>query len=137
MQYRESISQGHYEKVNLFCEVQILAKSIPYLNLVGRYCNSSGNGDLWMVAVSLETENPSVIRNCRFESGWHGFDWQGSIPCAAIYLNKMACEYDKNIVEYLYQTKDTESHEDSDFCYDWGMKYGFKLRELWRTNRNR
>lgn len=32
----------------------------------------------------------------------------------------MACEYDKNIMEYLYQTKDTESHEDSDFCYDWG-----------------
>nr|DAL55499.1 MAG TPA_asm: hypothetical protein [Caudoviricetes sp.] len=31
-------------------------------------------GDLWMVAVLLETENPSVIRNCRFESGWHGFD---------------------------------------------------------------
>ena len=30
------------------------------------------------------------------------------------------CEYDKNIVEYLYQTKDTESHEDSDFYYDWG-----------------
>ena len=29
------------------------------------------------------------------------------------------CEYDKNIVEYLYQTKDTESHEDSDFFYDW------------------
>nr|DAU81654.1 MAG TPA: hypothetical protein [Caudoviricetes sp.] len=28
----------------------------------------------------------------------------------------------KNIVEYLYQTKDTESHEDSDFCYDWGRK---------------
>ena len=27
---------------------------------------------------------------------------------------------DKNIMEYLYQTKDTESHEDSDFCYDWG-----------------
>nr|DAY93265.1 MAG TPA: hypothetical protein [Caudoviricetes sp.] len=25
---------------------------------------------------------------------------------------------DKNIVEYLYQTKDTESHEDSNFCYD-------------------
>jgi DNA-directed RNA polymerase subunit RPC12/RpoP len=22
-------------------------------------------------------------------------------------------------VEYLYQTKDTESYEDSDFCYDW------------------
>ena len=33
----------------------------------------------------------------------------------------MVCEYDKNIVEYLYQTKDTESHEDSDFCYDWGV----------------
>ena len=32
----------------------------------------------------------------------------------------MVCEYDKNIVEYLYQTKDTESHEDSDFCYDCG-----------------
>nr|DAK62197.1 MAG TPA: hypothetical protein [Caudoviricetes sp.] len=31
-------------------------------------------GDLWMVAASLETENPSVTRNCRFESGWHGFD---------------------------------------------------------------
>lgn len=46
----------------------------------------------------------------------------GSIPCAAIYLSKMACEYDKNIMEYLYQTKDTESHEDSDFCYDWGRK---------------
>nr|DAP88070.1 MAG TPA: hypothetical protein [Caudoviricetes sp.] len=30
----------------------------------------------------------------------------------------MVCKYDKNIVEYLYQTKDTESHEDSDFCYD-------------------
>nr|DAU30063.1 MAG TPA: hypothetical protein [Caudoviricetes sp.] len=30
-------------------------------------------GDLWMVAVSLETETPSVIRNCRFESGWYGF----------------------------------------------------------------
>ena len=29
---------------------------------------------------------------------------------------------DKNIVEYLYQTKDTESHEDSDFCYDWGVR---------------
>lgn len=27
---------------------------------------------------------------------------------------------DKNIVEYLYKTKDTESYEDSDFCYDWG-----------------
>lgn len=27
-----------------------------------------------MIAVSLETENPSVIRNCRFESGWPGFD---------------------------------------------------------------
>lgn len=27
---------------------------------------------------------------------------------------------DKNIMEYLYQTKDTESHEDSDFCYGWG-----------------
>lgn len=40
------------------------------------------------------------------------------------------------LVEYLYQTKDTESHEDSDFCYDWGTKYD-KLRELWRTNRNR
>lgn len=23
---------------------------------------------------------------------------------------------DKNIMEYLYQTKDTESHEDSDFA---------------------
>ena len=23
-------------------------------------------------------------------------------------------------MEYLYQTKGTESHEDSDFCYDWG-----------------
>lgn len=45
----------------------------------------------------------------------------GSIPCAAIYLRKIVCEYDKNIVEYLYQTKDTESHEDSDFCYDWGI----------------
>lgn len=44
-----------------------------YLHLVGCYCNSSGNGDLWMVVVLLETENPSVIRNCRFESGWHGF----------------------------------------------------------------
>ena len=32
------------------------------------------------------------------------------------------CEYDKNIVEYLYQTKDTESHEDSDFYYDWGIR---------------
>ena len=31
------------------------------------------------------------------------------------------CEYDKNIVEYLYQTKNTESHEDSDFCYGWGQ----------------
>lgn len=30
------------------------------------------------------------------------------------------CEYDKNIAECLYQTKDTESHEDSDFCYGWG-----------------
>ena len=39
-----------------------------------------------------------------------------------IFLRKMVCEYDKNIVEYLYQTKDTESHEDSDFCYDWGRK---------------
>nr|DAH83196.1 MAG TPA: protein of unknown function (DUF383) [Bacteriophage sp.]DAM82797.1 MAG TPA: protein of unknown function (DUF383) [Caudoviricetes sp.]DAP88071.1 MAG TPA: protein of unknown function (DUF383) [Caudoviricetes sp.] len=29
-------------------------------------------GDLWMVAALLVTENPSVIRNCRFESGWHG-----------------------------------------------------------------
>nr|DAE33394.1 MAG TPA: hypothetical protein [virus sp. ctQ5V6] len=27
----------------------------------------------------------------------------------------MVCKYDKNIVEYLYHTKDTESHEDSDF----------------------
>ena len=44
----------------------------------------------------------------------------GSIPCAAIrgwYLRKMVCEYDKNIMEYLYQKKDTESHEDSDFFY--------------------
>ena len=32
------------------------------------------------------------------------------------------CEYDKNIVEYLYQTKDTESHEDSDFFYDFGVQ---------------
>ena len=38
-----------------------------------------------------------------------------------IFLRKMVCEYDKNIVEYLYQTKDTESHEDSDFCYDWDV----------------
>ena len=37
------------------------------------------------------------------------------------YLRKMVCEYDKNIVKYLYQTKDTESHEDSDFCYDCGV----------------
>ena len=47
----------------------------------------------------------------------------GSIPCAAIRgwsLRKMVCEYDKNIMEYLYQKKDTESHEDSDFFYDWG-----------------
>ena len=43
---------------------------------------------------------------------------------------------DKNIVEYLYQTKDTESYEDSDFCYDWGVIYD-KLRELRSTNRNR
>lgn len=41
----------------------------------------------------------------------------------------------KNIVEYLYKTKDTESYEDSDFCYDWGTKYD-KLRELRRTDRN-
>ena len=34
----------------------------------------------------------------------------------------MVCEYDKNIVEYLYQTKDTESHEDSDFFYDCGVR---------------
>jgi hypothetical protein len=40
---------------------------------------------------------------------------------------------DKNIVEYLYQTKDTESHEGSGFCYDWGVNYD-KLRELWRTD---
>ena len=39
-----------------------------------------------------------------------------------IYLCKMLCEYDKNIVEYLYQKKDTESHEDSDFYYDCGRK---------------
>lgn len=38
------------------------------------------------------------------------------------FLRTMVCEYDKNIVEYLYQTKDTESHEDSDFCYDLGRK---------------
>ena len=75
-----------------------------------------------MIAASLETETTSVIRNCRFESGWHGLIWQGSIPCAVIYLRKIVCEYDKNIVEYLYQTKDTESHEDSDFFYDWGRK---------------
>ena len=37
---------------------------------------------------------------------------------------------------HLLHTKDTESHEDSDFCYDWGKKYD-KLRELWRTDRNR
>lgn len=53
MQYRESISQGHYEEVNLFCEVQILATSIQL---------------------------------------------------------------------HLLHTKDTESHEDSDFCYDWGVR---------------
>nr|DAZ46377.1 MAG TPA: hypothetical protein [Caudoviricetes sp.] len=39
----------------------------------------------------------------------------------------------KNIVEYLYQTKDTESHGDSDFCYDWGVNYD-KLLVLWNAN---
>nr|DAI59694.1 MAG TPA: hypothetical protein [Caudoviricetes sp.]DAZ48214.1 MAG TPA: hypothetical protein [Caudoviricetes sp.] len=53
MQYREGISQGHYEKVNLFCEVQILATSIQL---------------------------------------------------------------------HLLHIKDAGSHEDSDFCYDWGRK---------------
>nr|DAZ38830.1 MAG TPA: hypothetical protein [Caudoviricetes sp.] len=47
MQYRESISQGHYEKVNLLCEVRILAISIPYLHLVGCYCNSSGRWETY------------------------------------------------------------------------------------------
>ena len=64
MQYRESIPQGHYEEVNLFCEVRILAISIQL---------------------------------------------------------------------HLLHTKDTESHEDSDFCYDWSTEYD-KLRELWRTD---
>lgn len=67
-----------------------------------------------MVAALLVTENPSVIRNCRFESGWHGLTDRVRFPVSL---------FDgKNIVEYLYQTKDTESHEDSDFCYDWGRK---------------
>ena len=108
------LSVGQKEVSKTSNESSMLSgRAYLYLHLVGSYCNSSGNGDLWMIAASLETETTSVIRNCRFESGWHGLVWQGSIPCAAIrgwYLRKMVCEYDKNIVEYLYQTKDTESH---------------------------
>nr|DAI09468.1 MAG TPA: hypothetical protein [Caudoviricetes sp.] len=58
MQYRESISQGHYEKVNLFCEVRILAISIPYLHLVGCYCNSSGQWRLMDDSGIIGNRNP-------------------------------------------------------------------------------
>ena len=67
------LSVGQKEVSKTSNESSMLSgRAYLYLNLVGRYCNSSGNGDLWMVAASLETETTSVIRNCRFESGWHG-----------------------------------------------------------------
>ena len=68
------LSDGQKEVSKTSNESSMLSgRAYLYLHLVGRYCNSSGNGDLWMVAASLVTGNPSVIRNCRFESGWHGF----------------------------------------------------------------
>lgn len=67
------LSVGQKEVSKTSNESSMLSgRAYPYPHLVGCYCNSSGNGDLWMVAALLVTENPSVIRNCRFESGWHG-----------------------------------------------------------------
>ena len=40
---------------------------------------------------------------------------------------------DKKHCGIFISSKDTESHEDSDFCYDWGVNYD-KLLVLWNAN---